>query len=134
MRPGGINGAGRDRVSARLLSPHFYLDAMRRHGVSPKLYRKRADRLKFETFKLAGFVSVNLPDSVSSDPEFARLGELADDSPVLQAIARQIDEVLCAFDELQECLGVPPETVGSRFAASPADRTTMTAGEAGDLG
>jgi hypothetical protein len=100
--------------------------------MSPRLYRERAARLKFETFKLAGFVSVNLPDSLSSDPQLAHLGESADDSPVLQAIARQIDEVLCVFDELQECLGLPPETIASRFGACLGGSTTIPAGEAGD--
>jgi hypothetical protein len=97
--------------------------------MSPKLYRRRADRLKFETFKLAGLASVSLPDSASSGPQLAHLV-----GPVLQAIARQIDEVLCAFDELEECLEVAPEAVAARFGAPLGDGTTIPAGEAGGHG
>jgi hypothetical protein len=96
--------------------------------MSPELYRNLADQLKYETFKLAGFVSVNLPDSVSSDPQLAHLGGSAVDSSVMQAIARQIDVVLWAFGELEECLGLPPEPYSSRFEVYRGDRTTIAPG------
>lgn len=97
--------------------------------MSPELYRERADRLKDETFKLAGFVAVNLPDSVSCAPQLADLA-----GPVLQAIFLQIDEVLCAFDELEECLVGAPEAVAARLRAPLGDGTTVPACEAGGHG